>query len=401
MRQPHGYHPRLFIMGPIEARLQKADTVVLGGLNEGSWPPITSTDPWLNRPMRSEFGLPLPERRIGLSAHDFSQAFAAEKVVLTRAIKVGGTPTVPSRWLMRLDTVLQASGGLKLQSGEHWRAWYHALDHADSIQPAEMPKPSPALADRPKILSVTRLESLASDPYQFYAQKVLKVSPLDGIEQPLDGAHKGTIVHAILQQIKDDKIDLHAADAYLQCLEVARVFAQPSLWWMRVERLLDWFVTHEQNRPKNIVKTVTEVSGSIQLDDITITAIADRIDIYDNGAVDIIDYKTGFVPSQRDMLMGRSLQLPMEAAIQLWGGFEGVPHGPVNALSFWKVTGGEPAGEEMVLKGNPEELAQTALQHCETLIEQYLDPDMVFAASPFPGPYNVYGQLSRLQEWAA
>src|SRR3546814_2943952 len=100
-------HPRLHIWGPLEARLQHADIVILGGLNEGTWPREARPDPWLSRPMRERFGLPLPERRIGLSAHDFAQAFCAPRVMLTRAEKVDGAPTVPSRFLARLETVLR------------------------------------------------------------------------------------------------------------------------------------------------------------------------------------------------------------------------------------------------------------------------------------------------------
>ncbi|MEC9342689.1 MAG: double-strand break repair protein AddB, partial [Pseudomonadota bacterium] len=52
-RQPH---PRLAIWGPLEARLLGVDLMVLGGLNEGTWPAAARNDPFLNRPMRGALG---------------------------------------------------------------------------------------------------------------------------------------------------------------------------------------------------------------------------------------------------------------------------------------------------------------------------------------------------------
>src|SRR3546814_14486973 len=85
VRPRYGLHPRVAILGPLEARLQHAELLVLGGLNEGTWPAAATPGPWLSRPMQAAFGLPLPERGIGLAAHDFYQAFCAPPVYLTRA----------------------------------------------------------------------------------------------------------------------------------------------------------------------------------------------------------------------------------------------------------------------------------------------------------------------------
>ena len=101
-KQPNA---QLQIYGPLEARLTQSDRVILGGLVEGVWPPAPRVDPWLSRPMRHELGLDLPERRIGLSAHDFAQLLGAEDVILSHAAKVGGAPAVASRFLHRLEAV--------------------------------------------------------------------------------------------------------------------------------------------------------------------------------------------------------------------------------------------------------------------------------------------------------
>ncbi|MBO0739322.1 MAG: double-strand break repair protein AddB, partial [Alphaproteobacteria bacterium] len=92
VRPVFGRHPRLAIWGLLEARLQQADLLVLGGLNEGSWPGSAERDPWMSRQMRREFGLGLPERAIGIAAHDFAQALGAPEVALTRATRSEGVP---------------------------------------------------------------------------------------------------------------------------------------------------------------------------------------------------------------------------------------------------------------------------------------------------------------------
>ncbi len=200
VRPTHGRHPRAFIWGPMEARLQHTDLVILGGLNEGVWPPESQSDPWMSRPMRRKFGLPLPERRIGLSAHDFAQAFCAGEVILTRSEKADGSPTVPSRWLSRLDVVLDKLGmSGDVHPEKPWLKWALSLGEAkgEAIKP---PAPTPPLSARPTQLSVTRIESWMRNPYGIYAERILKLRPLDPLEQEPGAADRGNFIHAALEK---------------------------------------------------------------------------------------------------------------------------------------------------------------------------------------------------------
>ncbi|HER27208.1 MAG TPA: double-strand break repair protein AddB, partial [Rhodospirillales bacterium] len=173
VRPRYGQHARLHIWGNLEARLQSADVMILGGLNEGSWPPEAKPSPWMSRPMARDFGLPLPERRVGLSAHDFAQAACAPTVILTRADRVGGTPTVPSRWLQRLDNALAGAGQEKaLDPQDSWLAWANGLDQPQGPpRPVDPPAPRPPVDVRPRTLPVTRIRSLVRDPYALYAER--------------------------------------------------------------------------------------------------------------------------------------------------------------------------------------------------------------------------------------
>ena len=126
VRLKYGQHPRLNIWGPLEARLQHADLMILSGLNEGSWPPDPAVDPWLSRPMRKEFGLPSLEQKIGLSAHDFVQTASAGNVVITRSEKPDGTPTIKSRWLSRLHAI--TGHYTNDVDAQKWINWFKLLD---------------------------------------------------------------------------------------------------------------------------------------------------------------------------------------------------------------------------------------------------------------------------------
>ena len=105
LRMQKKTHPRLKILGLLEARLIDADLILLGGLDETIWPPEARSDAFLNRPMRATLGLSPPERKIGQTAHDFVMAMGAPRVILSRAHKRDGSPMVASRFIQRLAAV--------------------------------------------------------------------------------------------------------------------------------------------------------------------------------------------------------------------------------------------------------------------------------------------------------
>ena len=201
MRPAYGRHPRLAIWGLMEARLQQADLLVLGGLNEGTWPGPAAYDPWMSRQMRREFGIALPERAIGIAAHDFAQGLGAPSVALTRAARREGVPTVPSRWLLRLDAVLRAVGLDGALGPEPDIAAAAALrDQPARRRPARPPAPRPPLAARPRQLSVTQIETWIRDPYAIYARHILRLKALDELDQDPGRADLGIAVHAALRE---------------------------------------------------------------------------------------------------------------------------------------------------------------------------------------------------------
>jgi len=417
VRPAWGRHPRLFLWGPIEARLQHADLVVLGGLNEGTWPPEADSDAWMSRPMRAAFGLPPFERRIGLAAHDFAQAFAAPRVVLTRAIRDGGTPTVPSRWLLRLDTVMRAAGLVfpMIEHGGDWLAWHAQLDTPAARLPAERPAPRPPVEARPRRLSVTEIEKWMRDPYAIYARHVLGLKVLDPIDADPGAGDYGNLVHKALERfLREFRGDL-PADAEARLLEIgaevfAEVAARPGLyafWWPRFQSVARWFLAREAERRPRLIRSAVEVKGELELaapaGPFLLHARADRIDLLAEGGLALIDYKTGAAPTKKEVAAGYSPQLPLEAAIARAGGFTDIPAAEISELLFWRLKGGADGGEEHPAGDDPATLATEALAGLEALIAAFDDQATPYEARPHPAMAPKYSDtlhLARVKEWS-
>ncbi len=419
VRPRYGRHDRLFIWGPLEARLQQTDLMILGGLNEASWPPEPEADPWMSRPMRAAFGLAALERRIGLSAHDFAQCFAAPEVMLSRAVKVAGTPTVPSRWLIRLETLLTALGrrGALERAAPLRLAWQKRLDAPERFERIEPPAPAPALAARPRRLSVTQVETWMRDPYAVYARHVLKLKPLDPIGAEPGAAERGIFIHEALDDfISGNRGELppDALARLIACGEKAfgAALARPGVWvfwWPRFLRIARWFVDTERARRAAAFETLgTEVRGKMTVTGpaglFTLTAKADRIDRDGAGGLVIIDYKTGTLPKPDHIQQGLSPQLALEAAIAEAGGFAAVPPAGVTELAYWRLGGGDPAGETKPVAGDPRALIGEAEEGLKRLVAAFDDPATAYAVRPRPEAPPAggdYDHLARLKEWSA
>ncbi len=419
VRPRYGTHPRLSIMGQVEARLYCADMVILGSLNEGTWPDLPAHDPWMSRPMRRQFGLPAPEKSLSLSSHDFVQAASAPDVVLTRARKVDGTPTVPARWLLRMEAVLEAVG-LKLSDAKahQYRQWRRDMDTPVDIKPAARPAPTPPLAARPRKLSVTKIESWMRDPYQIYAQYVLNLRAFDPLDADPGGAERGTFIHAALEEfIKayPDQMPEDAADKLIDfgkaALEDMKVPQEvEAFWWPRFEKIARQFVQQEVSWRQNAKPYETEISGewpfATPAGGFTLSGKADRIDKMQDGTYAIIDYKSGGTPKKTDVRQGLSPQLPLEALMLAKGAFAGVPVGETSELVYWRVTGsGQKPVEMIALSGRDISVADmtaAAEDGLRTLVEKFDDPATPYLSQPRADAkpaFSDYNHLARIREW--
>ncbi|MGI9408136.1 MAG: PD-(D/E)XK nuclease family protein, partial [Hyphomicrobiaceae bacterium] len=380
-------------------------------------------DPWINRPMRAQIGLPQPEQRIGYAAHDFSQLAAAPKVYMTRAAKVDGVPTVPSRWILRLEAVLKGFGKENnirpdAARGDGWLQWAETRDAIQTHNPVRAPRPAPPVEMRPRKMSVTRIENWLANPYSVFARAILRLTPLDPLERLPDMATRGRIIHQALHLFTvrhPDALPVNAAEELMAAAdEILDAYAAhprvAAFWRPRLRRFAEWFAETEPARRGHTKRIITEVGGERELEGpagpFILTARADRIDIGKDDRVLIYDYKSGTAPSEANVIRGVSPQLPLEAAIVHAGGFENIPNSNVEALSYISASGGEPPGEERRIKKTaPDDLADTAIRELAKLIADYDRPETDYRAirrAAFANAYRYddYAHLARVQEWS-
>ena len=415
-------HPRVFIWGLLEARLQTVDVMVLGGLAEGVWPPSTDPGPWLSRPMRATVGLPSPEAIIGQAAHDFvACACAAPTVVLSCPRRLDGAPVVPARWLTRLETLLGGQGATLPRHPA--AAWVRSLDQpAGAPLPVQPPRPCPPLALRPRRLSVTEIETWLRDPYAIHARHVLHLAALKPLEEATDAADYGSLVHAGMHHFlarhgvrwPSDAED-QMRSAMMRALAEADLREALAAWWApRLLRIADWVACLEAERrsARPPVAIATELSGTYGLarpgGEFRLTGRADRIELGQGGALAILDYKTGTPPSQREVDTGVAPQLPLEAAMAEAGAFGTAWTGVASELAYWHLTGGFHAGDLRTLfKGDADAIAVAVSDAREALcalIDAYDTPGRCYLSQPQPGlapRFSDYAQLARVAEWAA
>ncbi|GJD99767.1 double-strand break repair protein AddB [Methylobacterium isbiliense] len=426
-RRLAGPHPRLRILGLLEARLLSADRVVLGGLDEGVWPPKAETDAFLNRPMRAAIGLSSPERRLGQTAHDFVEALGCPDAVITRAHKREGAPTVPSRFLQRLRAFMGEGAWATCRSGgERLRAHAAALDRGREPVPPRLPrpapKPDPALF--PRTLSVTEIETLVRDPYGIFARHVLGLDPLEPVAVQPSASDRGTIVHAVLGGFAQDfptalpadplgPLMQRALDAFARIAE-----AYPELyaeWWPRFERMAGAFLAWEAERRPGLARVHAEIAGRWAIpvapgEIFTLRARADRIEATRAGGHVVIDFKTGQVPSHKEIFAGFSPQLTLEAAMLKAGAFREIgPAQETPDLLYVRVGGGKSPLDPIPLKpprGDSRSVAEIVDEHAERLrglVARFLAGEAAYLSRPYPKyakAFSAYDHLARVKEWS-
>lgn len=416
IRPGYGAHPRLHILGQLEARMIDADLIIMAGLNEKSWPPDPGHDPWMSRPMRKQFGLPGPERAIGLAAHDFVQGFCNKDVILTRSLRQDGAPAVPARWLQRLEAVLEAAGlpGDILATCPAV-SWANKLDESPVYEPLRRPEPRPPLAARPRSLFVTQIEKWQQDPYGVYARHVLRLKPLKPLEKPVKAADKGDMLHKILNQFVRQYPEILPANAAAKLEEIAATELEQrhdnpadwSFWCRRFARTAAWLTQHETGWRETARPAATEAEGKIEIPaaagPFMLRCYADRIDTLPGGTA-IIDYKSGGDYPEKQIVSGKLPQLPLEGLILSRGGFDKL--GPLKPLSlqYWKLTGGETPGEIKGIHAGVETAVAAAEAGLLALVNAFDNEQTPYYSLPRPenAPrFNDYKHLARVAEWAA
>lgn len=431
VREPREEDPRVSILGALEARLLSPDLIVLAGLDEGTWPKQAEADAFLPRAMSADLGFEMPERRIGLAAHDICQGLGTRRILLSRAAKRAGSPTVMSRWLQRL---LAFAGPPVVQDMSARGARYLALaafpgnSPTYRVEPARPPNPKPPLAARPDALSVTRIETWVRDPYAIYAERILGLTPIDPLGNIPGFAERGTIVHEALDRfskiwngVADEAalMRLHEIGQELFDEEMRDFPDQRALWWPRFQRIAKAYLNWERDRNPAPLVRHSELYARLEMKidglPFTLSGALDRLDELADGTLSIVDFKTGEPPSAKQVKSGLNAQLALEVAMQRSGAFDFIrplSGKSVSVLGWVKLDGKTEKAElksavQTARKGEdrdtPDDLGRLAQEQLFDLVRQYRDPARGYMSRARPdfdfryeGPYD---HLARVKEW--
>jgi ATP-dependent helicase/nuclease subunit B len=419
VRRPEIRDVRVRIFGPLEARLQTVDRVVLAGLNEGTWPPETRSDPWLSRPMRAKLGLDPPERRIGLAAHDFAQSLGAKVVILSRAAKLAGAPTVTSRFVQRIAALAGTNRWKSvLARGNRYLDYARALDRPASVKAVSRPAPTPKLEARPSRLSVTAIEDWLRDPYTIYARYILRLAVLDPVDTPPGARDRGTVIHGAIGDFTTNFAAGLPDDPLRELLALGEQRFAPlgdypearAFWWPRFLRIARWFAQWDDERRNAVATLHAEIRGELKFPigarEFTLSAIADRIEQRKDGSYAIIDYKTGAARTEKQVRTGLAPQLTLEAAILRAGKFGALAAGSVSEIAYVTLKGGEPPGKQQSIvfkEGTPDSQADHALARLKELaatFENEATPYLSLLHPMWRNHYGDYDHLARVKEWS-
>lgn len=418
---------RVAIWGALEARLQTVDTLVLGGLNEGSWPRKAEPDRFMSRTMKAGLDLDPPERRIGQAAHDFFMAMGARKVVLTRSARSGDAPALASRWLQRLKTFAgeEISAAIS-RRGADLLHWARLLDAGEPVPFAPRPEPRPPLAARPKRFSVTEIETLRRDAYAVYAKRILGLHRLDPILRDPGAAERGSLFHDIVHAFALSGVDPADPAAEARLLEIGRQkfdgAALPAdidaIWWPRFAVMAGHFIDWERGRPPGIKRRLAEARAEpepVGATGIVLSGYADRIDLRAADMADIFDFKTGSTPSKAQAHTLVAPQLALEAALLMRGAFRDAGRRLPAELAHVRMKADGTVVEETILDYRPPgrerqlksgvELAEESWARLERLLAHYGNETTGYLSRALPfregDAGGDYDHLARVLEWSA
>ncbi|GMM93884.1 double-strand break repair protein AddB [Qipengyuania sp. MTN3-11] len=421
VRPPYGGHARVQILGLLEARMNRADLVLCAGLNEGVWPARGAVDALLAPAVLRTLGVPGADFRIGLAAHDLAGALGAPEVVLSRSARDEAGPAIPSRFLLRVQALLHDPRGPDDLSERHRETravdLARAITRADPAAPYPRPRPMPPPERRAVDISATALDRLLGDPYQFYAQRILQLAPLEGLDAEPDALWQGNLAHKVLQLWHEARErDPEASILPIMEQVLDREHADPlirGLWQPRLQKALEWIEQTVSSYEDRRVLAV-EKKGEMRFDGVRVHGRADRIDRLADGGLAIIDYKTGSPPSAAMVAEGFALQLGILGLIAERGGFEGLPGEP-EQYEYWSLGKAKAADNafgfgyvETPLKVGqkrtglePEEFLPETARFLHSAIVKYILGDAPFIARENPDypAYDTYDQLMRLDEW--
>lgn len=417
VRKPYGTHPRLKILGTIEARFCAYDVVIAGSLNEGVWPKTNDADPFMSRAMKESFGLEGPEKQISQTADDLCAILNAKEVYLTRAVRVDGVPTTKSKYWLRIETVVKALGlDIKDVENKFYINLAHKIDRTEERVKITPVCPRPPVKARPRKFSASTLKKWMQSPYDIYASEILRLEKLNELDQKPMPKDFGTFVHNVFEKfckeypaVLDDRAEAVLRQMFASDLDELQADYTTKVFWSRlIENVVTWFMKNAPAYRADIKHITCETKGKIVFKgsggDVVVTARADRVDETVDGFYQIGDYKTGKVPQNADVVCGFEPQLPLEGLIASIGGFEKdgkkLPPKQIKHLFYFSPKNAIRSVDETA--DALEDILEQTKEHIQKMIDAFDDENTPYLYNPNPqniNEYSDYEQLARFKEW--
>lgn len=396
----------IYLLGTLEARLIQSDLTIMANLNEGIWPDAPAPNPYLSRGMRHAVGLPDSERHATLSGHDFWQAFLSGDIIMTSSKRDGDTPALPSRWLLRLESVTpRAEWHAMIQRGQQRVDDCHARHFCNEITPAKPPNPIATIKDAPQSLYVTHVETWRHDPYSFWAKHITNLRKPRDFLSGITAATRGSVWHEIMENFVTNFDPNSNKDTQNTCFDKAvidtlRAKQVPDhmirLWQSRLSGQRESIIAIENERRSISKPWKLEEKFEGSINNITVKAKADRVDITNGRALLLADYKTGVMPTKTNIYTGYACQLSLLALI--------MPH-DVLRLDYIDIKGGSNIPKPVTIEWGGTIASET--EHgFSTWYKLFFEQSEPFVSYADFGKMHMskatdYLQLARYDEWGA
>jgi RecB family exonuclease len=370
IRESAGHAQNIVILGAMEAQLLEADLIVLAGANEKFWSVLEKNDFSLGEKSRKELKLPEVGTKNEFLLCLLERLLHKNQVLITRSKTVNGEQQQKCEYLEKMAQLL------RLEDGNRFKTLINHLEKASGQEVIPLEKPNPGLCYRPQKIWASEVELLLENPYAFYAKKILGLREMNVIG---DGKNIwGNYLHLLLEKFIGHSFHKKDRRRWNCCTkEILKnnglVSSDLGVNFFKLGEIFSFVATNIDDAHKYFTEIEGEMEMQISSDyHVSLNCRADRVDIFDDKSIGVVDYKGGKSPGKSETENGPKLQLLVEGLMAMSGGF-GPENTDIKTLSFWKL-GGKNGGKVMVISNDQEKTIKICLnaeRRLRELINKY------------------------------
>ncbi|MBF8246510.1 MAG: PD-(D/E)XK nuclease family protein [Rickettsia sp.] len=392
----------IFIIRPEEAGLINFTHLFLADFHEENYPSTYKNNSWMNLEMQKSLGIDLGYTLLGKEFYNICLNLVNPNIFISFSKKNHlGNKTSQSYFLKKLLYFFPHNcTKLDLETKKEERTISIV---SENIAKSKI---------FPREISITDLELLIKSPYNFYVKKILGLKKTTiYINDDFEPDKYGNLVHQIIHKYSlyrnynFDSLKIKKENFLNIAQEIVNnsnlgIYSQES-YLQRVLALADEFIEFDETRRNShFNKIYSEIKGKWTLNikghSTSLIAIADRIEINPtNQSAIILDFKTGTCPSKKDVKIGMSPQLILEALILLNEGFN-IKCKEISSLIYAKLNSYSPYITLQEMHFSKEELEEYK-KSILGLLEFYINKGE-YSSSMNMSDYDNFSHISRRYE---